>query len=213
MFFEYTKGQGGGLVRKITLNKDDKIAIIEFEETGAVDIVLKKRPLQMLGQIVAAEKCVPILGADETLEIIQMSGLPEKFVENVKSMSQSELRQYEPVSFQLVPKTDAHLGIRCEGCGMSPIRGIRYACERFLNLRYNYCENCKLKMNPQQTHKLRKLEVGRYPQDFYHADWCNCCFKIITGSKFRCIKCRDFDICPVCKKEKPHDPDHPWVKF
>ena len=204
---------GGGSVRKITINKADKLAVIEFEETDAVDIVLNKRPIKMLGQSVVVEKFVPVIEMGETLETMQVSGLSEKFMNDAAEITLKDLGQYESVSFKLKATTDARLDIQCDGCRKLPIKGVRYTydeCHQF-----NLCQNCLLRKKHNPSHKFTKLEVGRYPKDFEHFGvWCKGCFKApFKGCRFRCIRCRNFVMCSACKKEKPHDPNHAFIKF
>ena len=49
LFFGYEKCQEGGSVKHVTLNEDVHTAIVEFENADSVDIVMKKRPIKMMG--------------------------------------------------------------------------------------------------------------------------------------------------------------------
>ncbi|XP_053389475.1 protein mono-ADP-ribosyltransferase PARP14-like, partial [Mercenaria mercenaria] len=50
MFFENTRKGGGGPVFHVDIDEENGTAIVEFEEPEAVDIVLNKCPIKMMGQ-------------------------------------------------------------------------------------------------------------------------------------------------------------------
>jgi len=71
----------------------------------------------------------------------------EKFKQNLINETISEtLQQVETLvnNKKLAPvneEKNVHQCVRCDGCGMSPIRGIRYKCTECNN--FDYCEACE----------------------------------------------------------------------
>ena len=86
MFFEYERGQGGGRVRQVKINAD-RSAIIEFEEANSVNVVLQKAPIKMLGESVEVKEFVPYLDTGESLDSINVKGLPAELIEKIATMS------------------------------------------------------------------------------------------------------------------------------
>ncbi|XP_053390505.1 interferon-induced very large GTPase 1-like [Mercenaria mercenaria] len=57
MVFENKKKQGGGKVKAVTLDGNEHTAIIEFEDPNAVDIVMRKRPITIIGTELSVTVC------------------------------------------------------------------------------------------------------------------------------------------------------------
>lgn len=86
MFFAYKKGQGGGPVKSVTLNRKGRSAVVEFEEEDAVKTVISKRPIQILGNKLDIDVHSPYLENDETLRTVALTGLPTELVEDIRNM-------------------------------------------------------------------------------------------------------------------------------
>ena len=53
-----------------------------------------------------------------------------------------------------------HNGIKCDNCGMFPIKGIRYKCMECNN--FNYCEKCeKIGTHPHLFYKIKKNSLSK----------------------------------------------------
>lgn len=48
-----------------------------------------------------------------------------------------------------------HYGIKCDGCNVHPIKGVRYKCNKCKNL--DYCEKCYLKIRETHKHNFLKF--------------------------------------------------------
>ena len=77
MFFEYEKGQIGQPIKKLTLNRRSHSAVVEFESSRAVDIVLSKRPIKIMDNTVDVDVLMPYLEDGETLGSVSVTGLPD----------------------------------------------------------------------------------------------------------------------------------------
>ena len=88
MFFEYDKGQIGQPVKKLTLNRDSHSALIEFESSRAVDIVLSKRPITIMDQTVDVDVLTSYLEDGVKLGSVSVTvrgvtGIPEALGEEL----------------------------------------------------------------------------------------------------------------------------------
>jgi len=47
----------------------------------------------------------------------------------------------------------------------------------------------------------------------YNVQCDSCLTSPIKGARFKCVKCRNFDLCGQCESFGKHDPNHPMIKF
>ena len=79
MFFEYEKGRIGQPVKTLTLNRRNNSAIIEFESSRAVDVVLSKRPITIMDKTLEIDVLAAYLEDGEKLGSVNVNGIPESF--------------------------------------------------------------------------------------------------------------------------------------
>ena len=77
MFFEYDKGQIGQPVKTLTLNRHNNSAIIEFESSRAIDVVLSKRPVTIMDKMLEIDVLSSYLEDGEKLGSVNVKGIPE----------------------------------------------------------------------------------------------------------------------------------------
>lgn len=87
LFFESKRKQGGGPVKHISLDKENHVAVIKFEEPEAVEIVMSKRPLKMLDVILQVERHIPLLDESETVDRMEFRGLPTQLSDDIRQMN------------------------------------------------------------------------------------------------------------------------------
>jgi len=46
-----------------------------------------------------------------------------------------------------------------------------------------------------------------------HSAFCNLCNNVITGYRYKCTVCKDFDLCENCEETQYHSEDHPFLKI
>jgi len=91
--------------------------------------------------------------------------------------SPCEQKNTHPLSHPLLklkeaPRRDVHYGVTCDGCGVAPIKGVRFKCLVCPN--YDLCGPCEAKNNHPSSHTLLKLKerkrgCGRFgPQQVPH---------------------------------------------
>ena len=81
----------------------------------------------------------------------------EKIKESIRSLVHSKLKSFEDNIINEIKENSKpiHKGIKCNGCGMENIKGIRYKCSTCLD--YNLCENCEEDTNHDEAHLFLKI--------------------------------------------------------
>jgi len=123
--------------------------------------------------------------------------------------------------------SNAHVGVTCDGCGTSPIVGIRHKCNTCPD--YDLCEQCD-KKEVHREHTFTKIsEPIRYWRGCHQRNWgqqqqsnepvvhnatCDICNDRIRGIRYKCTVCPDFDLCETCEKGKDNlHPEHSFEKI
>ena len=122
---------------------------------------------------------------------------------------------------------EIHWSYICDGCGMAPIKGIRYHCKECED--FDFCEKCKEEKKDSHKHKdflaiektvvkppERKLRAPRFTCDkkIHQNVTCDGCgiFPIV-GNRYKCAVCPDFDFCENCEKKLGKEHSHPMVQI
>ena len=81
----------------------------------------------------------------------------EKIKENIRSLVRSKLKIFEDnIINEITEKSQPiHKGIKCNGCGINNIKGIRYKCSTCLD--YNLCEDCEEEIEHDENHFFLKI--------------------------------------------------------
>jgi len=118
-----------------------------------------------------------------------------------------------------------HPGFSCDGCSTGPIRGTRAHCDTCGD--FDYCPDCYLKHQQSGTHPAEhafSLIAGQpappqataaaaappAPRGVHQGFSCDeCGVSPISGTRFHCVTCGDYDLCENCKEAGKHaDPSH-----
>ncbi|GES88552.1 ZZ type zinc finger domain-containing protein [Rhizophagus clarus] len=130
---------------------------------------------------------------------------------------------FQPIPY---PRTSNHTprpenlhSATCDYCE-SVIFGIRHKCINCPD--FDLCNNC-ISLAPTQhpnhtfmpIHKPGEPEIKIPDAAFHPGIRCDGCHKSITGVRFKCGNCPDFDLCGNCEASplKKHDPNHVFIKF
>jgi peptidoglycan hydrolase-like protein with peptidoglycan-binding domain len=106
----------------------------------------------------------------------------------------------------------AHGNVRCDGCNVFPIVGPRYNCTVCPD--FDLCAKCEASSVHPAEHPLLKLRQPVSTQVTHRGITCDGCQQSpITGIRFKCRTCPDFDLCESCEAKNVHPADHPLVKF
>lgn len=106
---------------------------------------------------------------------------------------------------------------------MDPIKGNRYKCNECLD--YDLCENCHnfkddLHINGHTFKCIKKIhtnsETVKEKSNIHKHVICDICNENpITGIRYKCSVCHDYDLCENCElnfREKKH-PNHAFIKI
>uniref|UniRef100_A0A1D1YF52 Next to BRCA1 gene 1 protein n=1 Tax=Anthurium amnicola TaxID=1678845 RepID=A0A1D1YF52_9ARAE len=145
-----------------------------------------------------------------------------------KSKSPSVHRHPNSHAFRPIPypRTSNHApysenlhSATCDYCE-SVIFGIRHKCINCPD--FDLCNNC-ISLAPTQhpnhtfmlIHRPGEPEIKIPDAAFHPGIRCDGCHKQITGIRFKCGNCPDFDLCGNCEASplKKHDPNHVFIKF
>jgi len=107
---------------------------------------------------------------------------------------------------------EAHGNVRCDGCNVFPIVGPRYNCTVCPD--FDLCAKCEAAALHPAEHPLLKIRQPASTQVVHRGITCDGCQQSpITGIRFKCRTCPDYDLCEACEAKNVHPADHPMVKF
>ena len=120
---------------------------------------------------------------------------------------------------------EIHHFVRCDGCGMAPLRGKRYKCKECHN--FDYCESCFEKNKESHKHEFEIIEksVIPYPpfigmrhhhprhsnngKQIHFGIICDGCeMTPLVGKRYKCKECPDFDYCENCYEKNKENHKH-----
>jgi len=120
-----------------------------------------------------------------------------------------------PVTYPIVippppPPPPAVKSFVCDGCH-NPIYGLRYHCTVCPD--FDFCHKCEKAVPHFATHSFLKVQPPPPvdPTPSMKSYFCDGCSKPITGLRYHCTVCPDFDFCVKCEKAV-HHPSHPFLK-
>ena len=125
---------------------------------------------------------------------------------------------------EIKDKKEIHFGFICDGCGMAPIVGKRYKCEKCPN--FDYCEACYEKNKNTHKHGFKTVEKSifkmvnneRRPKreerkEIHFGFVCDGCeMSPIIGKRYKCKGCKDFDYCEKCFEKNKLSHGHEFIQ-
>jgi len=108
-------------------------------------------------------------------------------------------------------KPVVHRNVCCDGCEMFPLVGDRYKCATCRD--FDLCSACEAKPGSHPpSHPLVKF---KRPEIVEHEGVkCDGCGVYpITGDRFKCMVCPQYDMCQKCEEKRLHEMNHPLVKL
>jgi peptidoglycan hydrolase-like protein with peptidoglycan-binding domain len=106
-----------------------------------------------------------------------------------------------------------HSNIRCDVCNVHPIVGARYQCTVCPD--FDLCAKCEATpgAHPPQHALVKHRQSGQH-QTLHEGITCDGCQQSpISGVRYKCRVCPDYDLCSSCEAKNTHPPDHPLIKF
>ena len=125
-----------------------------------------------------------------------------------------------------------HIGIKCNQCKISPIKGIRYKCSVCED--FDFCENCEKIYGKQHGHPMLRIPIENMVKSFkctmkddikniddnekiiFKGITCHKCkMKNIEGMLYKCAICKNYNLCENCIKEIEDKVahKHPFIKL
>ena len=96
-----------------------------------------------------------------------------------------------------------HSYSRCDGCEQFPIVGVRYRCTVCND--YDLCGLCK-QLGEHSEHEM--IEIAEFIP-LHIGIFCNYCGQNpISGVRYKCTVCPDYDLCSKCRQDKHHGEHH-----
>lgn len=106
----------------------------------------------------------------------------------------------------------SHETVRCDGCGVFPIVGPRFNCTVCPD--FDLCAKCEATAAHPPEHALIKYRQPANTAVVHQGVTCDGCqMSPITGVRFKCRVCSNYDLCESCEAKNVHPADHPLVKF
>ena len=143
----------------------------------------------------------------------ELTELLKKQYENFKNFLGQQ--QIEEIHYQYI----------CDGCEMAPIKGIRYHCEQCPD--YDLCEKCySSDIKTKHGHKFQAIKKSVVPppmpftfpkfvtKTIHPTVTCDGCgIYPMTGVRYKCAVCPNFDFCENCEKKEAMKHGHPMVRL
>ena len=123
------------------------------------------------------------------------------------------------------PKTEIHYHVICDGCKVTPLRGNRYKCKTCKD--FDFCEDCYKKNKESHGHDFSVIEHPRCRNRLGHPNkkyctrgivhskvMCDGCGMLpISGYRYKCSICDDYDLCENCEERIGTKHGHPFIKI
>ena len=153
-----------------------------------------------------------------------------KFKEIEKSEFAEPELKFTPPTF--ISDKLVHKRVTCDGCETVPIIGCRYKCAICRD--FDYCENCEKKNYKKHSHPMIKISTPElelpYSQCTLKEEFkmdendnsviihkgitCDGCGYVnITGNRYKCAVCHNFDFCEQCLEKNASEHKHPFIKI
>ena len=160
----------------------------------------------------------------------------EQLKNNADLVLKNLSKKYEEFQQFLIPQQqelkvdntekETHWTYICDGCGMAPIKGIRYHCKECED--FDFCEKCHSEKKDDHKHPFlevkkslykppeRKLRAPRFVSDknVHKNIICDGCgVDPIVGCRYKCAICPNFDYCEKCEQKLGKEHSHPMVQM
>ena len=210
--------------------KNVAIEHIKKEESEDIKDKVKEKKAQIEQIKKITKEAIKEINNLTKLVIEQSNALIEKISNNneIKNNKDDDTLLKSTKKEQKEPKVNKgpiHFNILCDGCKMNPIRGNRYKCKGCPD--FDFCENCYQKNKDIHGHEFKKIEKLGFSNilEFKKKDYCKrenvhmgvkcneCGLDPITGCRFKCSICENYNLCKVCEERSGCKHGHPLIKI
>ena len=210
----------------------EKIMTIDEKESAKKEEDIKKEKekykKEQIDKIIKITKDAVKEINDLTKLVIEQSNSLIERVNNpelYKSSSSDNILLRAAPKIEKKEKPELHYKVICDGCKVTPIRGIRYKCKQCKD--FDFCQECYDKNKESHGHDFRKIlhPPCRNRPGHPNKDYCSrgithskimcdgCGILPITGWRFKCSICDDYNLCENCEERLGRKHDHPLIKL
>ena len=209
---------------KVMTNEEKEIAKNEEDKKKEKE-KRKKEQIQKIQKI--AKDAVNEINNLTKLVIEQSNSLIEKISnpQLYKSESSDDILLRSEPKVEKKEKPEVHYRVICDGCKVTPLRGNRYKCKVCKD--FDFCENCYKKDKESHGHAFKVIahpscrnRIGhpnkQYLQrgNIHSKVMCDGCGMLpITGWRYKCSICDNYDLCENCEERIGRKHDHPFIKL
>lgn len=113
-------------------------------------------------------------------------------------------------------RPDVHVGFSCDSCDIHPIVGVRWKC-LVCNM-YDLCTDCRSAGCATKDHSIRhrmlRIETRDSVLMSHDRITCDGCrIDPITGVRWKCLVCDDYDLCDACHSSGAHPSEHAMLRI
>jgi len=185
--------------RRLVQELEEEQRRIEQEQAARAELEAMQREIQRNAEEAAKAKAARV----------------QVFWDEEAARQRAEKDSRAAVEATLLAKTTGaqHNSIQCNTCNVYPIVGTRYQCTICHD--FDLCADCEAKPDSHPVnHPLLKHKQPVSTVTVHHGVSCDNCNKSpITGARFKCKLCPNFDLCEECESKDVHPADHPLFKF
>ncbi|CAG0899894.1 unnamed protein product [Darwinula stevensoni] len=108
------------------------------------------------------------------------------------------------------PTDAAHPGVSCDSCGQR-LRGRRFKCLACPD--FDLCSDCEQSGGQHLHHPMIRFArpgglclpaVAVLPDGLHEKIICNQCRGTVRGHRYKCLQCKDYDLCMGCEASSKH---------
>ena len=219
-------------VQKVKLLAKEKIMTAEEKEIAKQEENIKKdkekRKKEQIEKIQKITKDAVNEINNLTKLVIEQSNLLIERINNpqlYKSESSDDILLRAAPKIEKKEKPEIHYNVICDGCKITPLRGNRYKCKVCKD--FDFCENCYKKDKESHGHAFQVIAHPRCRNRLGHPNkqyiqrgiihskvMCDGCGMLpISGWRYKCTICDDYNLCENCEERIGRKHDHPFIKL
>ena len=213
------------LAKEKVLTKEEKEIEKKEEDMNKEKEKRKKEQIEKIQKI--TRDAVNEINNLTKLVIEQSNSLIERInnPQLYKSQSSDDILLRAAPKVEKKEKPEIHYKVICDGCKVTPLRGNRYKCKQCKD--FDFCEDCYKKNKESHGHDFHIIahpacrnRLG-HPNKKYcqrgivHSKvMCDGCRMLpITGWRYKCSICDDYNLCENCEERIGGKHDHPFIKI
>ena len=213
------------LAKEKVMTKEEKEIAKKEEDVQKEKEKKKKEQIDQIKKI--TKEAVKEINNLTKLVIEQSNSLIERInnPQLYKSQSSDDILLKAAPKVEKKQKPEIHYNVICDGCKVTPLRGNRYKCKVCKD--FDFCENCYKLNKESHGHDFRVIEHPHCRNRLGHPNkkycqrgivhskiMCDGCGMLpLTGWRYKCSICDDYNLCENCEERIGGKHDHPFLKI